>query len=250
MNPEFLTQNSIETRLSHKQNMHLSCIPPIKNDFVRMEKSIRTIVGILMIMGIISGCKKSTATKDYVLSVKERTWWGLITHTGQSSEYYSVHFNADNSFVWSEMSGDIQGNWSLAGKQVTITFSGSGAQIKANISDNDTLLNIFDNSDLYSIKSGYLIETPIVFLDNTIWKGSITSAGNPPLQLQINYLPNFTVTSSLGSNAPFSYSRSESDAVVRFYLDATYKFFGVIVSTTEMKGTEVAPDYHWQVTKQ
>lgn len=127
----------------------------------------------LLIMGIVVSCSKGNepAPKDYGISIKDKTWWGQLSYTGKPLEYYSVHFKADNSLLWSQLSGDYPGQWVVNGKQLTMTFPGIGTTIKADISD-DRLLDISDDNTAFAIATGERVLNPTISLDNTIWKGS------------------------------------------------------------------------------
>src|SRR6266511_5776183 len=108
-------------------------------------------------MGILIGCKKSDTPKDYAASIKDRTWWGIFTNTGKTPEYYSIHFNTDSSLLWSDLSGDYAGKWKIADRQLTMTFTAINDEIKADITDDDKLENITDNTSFYDVNSGALI---------------------------------------------------------------------------------------------
>ena len=133
-----------------------------------MKKYVSTMLVILLLTVTIFSCKKSNGPKDYNASIKDKTWWGEFAYTGQDAEYYSVHFNVDNSLTWTQWSGDYPGQWTLNGKQLTITFTGNSVEINADISDDDKLMNISDNTANSEINSGQLIVNPKISLDNTV----------------------------------------------------------------------------------
>jgi len=218
-----------------------------------MKKYISIMLFAVVITGTIFSCKKSNTPgpKDYSLSVKDKTWWGALVYTGKSTEYYSVHFNADNSLTWSQMSGDYNGQWVLTGKQLTITFSGNSVEIKADISDDDKLMNITDNTANSEITNGQLIANPNISLDNTVWKGSIVYSLSST-DYQITFLPGTKLQAKyLNVNyVPDDYTRSASGAVIRTFGGGVVPIFGVIVSDKEMKGGRITTDYPWQVSKQ
>jgi hypothetical protein len=64
-----------------------------------MKKHINIVLVTVLLMSFITGCKKNNTAspKDYAASIKDKTWWGQLTYTGKTQEYYSVHFNADNT---------------------------------------------------------------------------------------------------------------------------------------------------------
>jgi len=215
-----------------------------------MKKHFSIILETLIVLGIFSSCEKSNTLKDYSASIKDKTWWGTITYTGQIPEYYSIHFNSDNSLIWSQLSGDYEGHWVVKGNQVTITLNGSGAQITADISDDDKLMNFSDNTELSEVNTGELIKTPIVFLDNTSWAGSVINVDVNPTAIIMNFTPDNNVEIAHFSQGAYIYSRSASGVVLRFYIAATFKFFGVIISSNEIRGSMDVPEYQWKVTKQ
>ncbi len=123
--------------------------------------NVTLIFAVVLILSF-TGCKKNStpSPKDYSASIKDKNWWGVVTYTGETSQYYSVHFNADNTLVWSQLSGDDPGQWTLQGKTLTIHFSGSKEkdkdEIKVDISDDDKFLAISDNTLKYEINMGNL----------------------------------------------------------------------------------------------
>jgi hypothetical protein len=215
-----------------------------------MKKYLKIILVVIFYTSLLFSCKKDSAPKDYTASIKDKTWWGELAYTGKTIEYYSVHFNADNSLIWSQLSGDYSGHWALEGKAVTITFTGNSLEIKANISDDDKLVNITDNSSASEIKSGQLIITPNVYLDNTVWKGSIITTSQPfqmsftsPLKVETKY--------EAAPFGPYTYSRSVSGAVIRFISAAAGgNVFDVIISNNEMRGSTDLSNSGWKLLKQ
>jgi len=211
-----------------------------------MKKYLSVVVFIVMVTGIIFGCKKSNSPKDYAAAVKDKTWWGTLTYPGKSAEYYSVHFNGDNSLTWSQIAGDYAGQWVLNGKQLTITFTGISVEIKADISDDDKLMNITDNTANSEINSGQLIVNPNISLDNTKWVGVFST-----MSYQVSFLTGMklnTQTSNI-DYGPTAYARSASGAVIRFNTNSVSYVFGVITSDSIMRGTDPS-NSQWSVGKQ
>jgi hypothetical protein len=219
-----------------------------------MKKYKNIMLVTLLLTVIIVSCKKSSTPKDYSASIKDKTWWGVITYTGKEAEYYSVHFNANNTLLWSQFSGDYTGKWVINDKELTMTFDVSNAEIKADISDDDKLLNIIDNTGAFEMNTGQLIINPNIPLDNTEWKGKIITGTpylvnmsfRPPLKVDIQI--SYTYTNN-------SYTRSASGAVIRADIkqvgsSGSSLFFGVIISAGEMKGSEKKSNNQWQATKQ
>jgi len=213
-----------------------------------MKTYVRTFSIILLVMATVTSCKKSNTPdrKDYTASIKDKTWWGMLANTGKTPEYYSVHFNTDNSLTWSQLSGDNTGHWLLDGKDLTITFDGNSVEIKGSISDDDQLVNIKDNAPAYEINSGELIANSTIPLDNTIWTGTIDYPSTKALQL--GFKPGLLVTINI-ENSPvktYTYTRSSSSPVVRI----STIFFGIVTSVGKMKGSVDNAVVVWQATKQ
>ena len=198
-------------------------------------------------MAIISGCKKSNdvVPKDYSTSIKDKTWWGELAYTGKTPEYYSVHFNADNTLTWSQFAGDYTGHWVLDKKQLTITFDASSTKIQADISDDNNLVNISDNAASSEIKSGEMMATAIVTLDNSSWNG-YTQA--PTKVLELNFKPGLQTTINLENSTikTYTYTQSPSNSVIR----VGTMFFGIVISGSKMKGSINNSVSTWQATKQ
>src|SRR5688572_26733448 len=153
-----------------------------------MKKYTVIALGLFMIAGFTGGCKKDNTSNNESASIKDKTWWGTLTDIGQKREYYSVHFNADKSLLWSQMSGDYTGTWNINGKQLTMTVTGLGVLINAAISDDNKFMGITDNNNFFELHNGELIANSVTTLDNTLWQGTrnFISAGvssNQPLQL-------------------------------------------------------------------
>ncbi len=201
-------------------------------------------------MGILIGCKKSDTPKDYAASIKDRTWWGIFTNTGKTPEYYSIHFNTDSSLLWSDLSGDYAGKWKIADRQLTMTFTAINDEIKADITDDDKLENITDNTSFYDVNSGALIASPNIPLDNTVWNGSANITTSKALQLRFNTGSKVTINIENTVIKSYSYTRSTSGAVIRTTLTGGDVFFGVITINNELRGSVGKSDSPWQANKQ
>ncbi len=216
-----------------------------------MKKYLNLILVTLLLTGILNSCKKSSDTiplpKDYSASIKGKTWWGEFSFTSQTTEYYSVHFNADNTLTWSQFSGDYAGHWAITGKQLTMTIDVSGTEIKANIADDDKLMDITDNTGYYEVDNGQLsVNLTIPSLDNTVWNGTIYFFSIKTLQL--SFKPGLQVVINQ-ENMPvntYTYTRNSSNSVIRI---GTH-FFGIITSDGKMKGSNGGARFIWQATKQ
>jgi len=212
-----------------------------------MKKYFNIIVVILLLAATTPGCKKSDSAqpKNYILSIKDKTWWGELAYTGKTPEYYSVHFNADNTLTWSQFQGDYTGHWALNNKQVTITFDGNSTQIKADISDDDNLVNITDNTTTSEIKNGEMTANSTITLDNSVWTGNTQI---PTKALQLNFKTGLQATINL-ENTPvktYTYTKYSSNSVIRI----STIFFGIIISGSKMKGSIDNSVFTWQATKQ
>jgi hypothetical protein len=206
------------------------------------------LIAMLSIV-IAAGCKKdnSPKIKDYAASVKDQTWWGKLTNTGEPSAYYSVHFNADSILLWSQQSGDYPGKWTINGKKLTMDFPLLNVKITADISDNDTLVNIADNNIYSEVNSGERVANPAIPLDNTVWKGTAASV----LATTLRFKPGLKVEGELTNNLYGSdpYERSASGAAIRTELNPGYTLFIVVISANEMRGADNI-GYQWKMIKQ
>jgi hypothetical protein len=211
-----------------------------------MKKHLALIIVTLILAPIINSCKKDSAPKDYTTSIKDKTWWGTLTYAGKATEYYSVYFNTDNSLIWSQLSGDYPGQWSLSGKELTMSFPILGSEIKADVSNDNKLMNFIDNNSAVVINSGELLPNPAIPLDNTTWKGTI-SIGGAPYALQISFLTGLKIEVKIGNvTYPNPYKRIAAGGA----FTNNKGFFGVITAATEMKGSDTNPERSWTANKQ
>jgi hypothetical protein len=214
-----------------------------------MKKHSIIVLVALMISGILFSCKKDSTSTNNTASIKDKTWWGQFFYTAKPIEYYAIHFNSDGSLTWSEYSGDYPGKWSLDGSQLTISFNGTARQFKATISGDNKLVNVINTpANGYSVVSGELVppvnNTP---LENTIWKGSATSA-TATVAMQMTFKPGFKTELRFGTGviSTYSYTMSAENIVMRIGTG----FFGIVTSTNEMKGSVDNAGYLWQTVKQ
>ena len=214
-----------------------------------MKKYINIIPVTLIVMSILFSCKKSESPKVYVESIKDKTWWGTLTYTGQKTEYYSVHFNADKSLVWSQLSGDYPGLWEINDKHLKMTFPLLKSEIDGDISKNDTLMNISDNNASVSINSGKLIANSNIVLDNTVWLGSANMT--TPKVLELTFIPGSQIKINIENSTikTYAYTRSLSGSVFRATITGGDVFFGVTTSASEMKGSIGKSDNPWYTVK-
>jgi hypothetical protein len=217
-----------------------------------MKQYIIRSMLVLMMTVIIFSCKKENA-KDFTLSIAGKTWWGKFAYTGKVSQYYSIQFDANGSYIWSELSGDYTGKWVVDGKHLKFTFDVTSKQIKADISADNKLVNIENNSSYgWAIESCERIANPnLSSLDNTFWKGAyITIPGPVTVLANLRFLPGLKLQVEFpGPNTkegPYSYTRSASGVAIR----GQYNLFGIILSETEMKGTDHNNTFDWSAIKQ
>jgi hypothetical protein len=214
-----------------------------------MKKYLSSIPTLLFCAGILFSCKKdSTPTpKDYTASIKDKTWSGAITYTGKTTEYYAVHFKANNTLEWAQLSGIYTGHWIINGKELTLTFDGNTVQITADISDDSTLMNIIDNTGVYEVNSGRMIADPGLPLDYTVWKGTRTNTVTGTiLPYEMNFITGSTFQIKLANIVIGTSSYTRSGATIR----AAGGFFGTLMSTGEMKGSDTNSAFTWHATKQ
>jgi hypothetical protein len=217
-----------------------------------MEKHASIFLVVLVTAGFLISCKKDNKAKDYSVSIKDKTWWGRLTYSGQTTEYYCVHFRSDGSLLWSQLSDDYEGHWTLKGKQLVMNFNANSAEIKADISNDDKLMNIMDNTGYYEVNSGQMLSNSSVSLENTVWKGDAFTPNSGKYSMQLNFLPGTKTVLYLGnsSHPAYTYTRSESGAVIRTVVDGSYHIFCILTSGIEMIGTNTTADYPFQITKQ
>jgi uncharacterized lipoprotein YehR (DUF1307 family) len=217
-------------------------------------KAYSIIVLSVFLSIALSGCIKDNADtpKDYVAAISDKTWSGAITYSGDSTQYYTVHFNADKTLLWTQFSGDYLGNWALVDKQLSMTFAGNNVIVKADISDDDKLANIVvENTNAYMINSGARLVNPTMALENTDWNGSafLVVSRSP---YQMSFLPGNNVQVKI-NNTPYllsPYTRSASGASIRFVSPFGIKLFGVIMSSTEINGSLAQTYNPWRTIKQ
>ena len=210
-----------------------------------MKKYISIILLTFMVMSITFGCKKDNEPKDYGASIKDKKWWGTFSNAGENIQYYSVHFNADNSLVWSQLSGDYAGQWAVDGNKLTLNFTALAVKITAEISDDNKLLNIVTNSP-NKVYTGKLNENTDNLLDNTVWK----QTSNSPSLIQLSFYSGEKVELKIG---PITYARNpytrSSSGFIRFS-NIEYMFFGVFTSANELSGSYNDAGHSWQAIRQ
>lgn len=222
---------------------------PVKSIIVK--KHINKIILIANFVGFIGACNKSDNAVPNVnaSSIKDKTWSGSLTYSGKTTEYYSVRFNGDNTLLWAELSGDYTGHWTISGKKITMNFDSRAEKISADISENNELLNITNNSGTYEVYSGALVANSNLSLDNTIWKGAETNTNTSATKkIQLNFKSGNLVECILDTTilGTFSYSRNAGGAAIHI----GDHFFGVILPSAEMRGSDGRADFPWHAIKQ
>ena len=216
-----------------------------------MKKYLSIISITLLSIATLFNCNdEDAAPKDYAASIKDKTWWGTLTNSGEAIQYYSVHFNAGNSLVWSQLSGDYLGQWSLDKNKLTITFTAPAVIVTTEISDDNTWVNITTNTSNI-VNSGELVANPNITLDNTEWNG-VDISGGVTKSLKLIFTPNLEVSTVIDNKGaggvPYNYTRLASGGAIR--ITAGYPYFGVITAGGELRGSRQSYINSWQATKQ
>jgi hypothetical protein len=211
-----------------------------------------TAIALLAMISLFS-CKKDNTPalpKDYSNSIKDKTWWGTLTNAGETAQYYSVHFNADNTLLWSQFSDDYPGKWSVDKNKLTLTFLSPDVIVTGEISDDNKLVNITTNT-ANKVNTGELVENPRISLESTIWKGDFNIPMGSPIPIQFSFLPGSIVQGNIGYSFTSVYVRSAYGGVIRFYKPlVNFLVFCVITSSGEMRGSYDLSKYTLQATKQ
>jgi hypothetical protein len=219
-----------------------------------MKKHFRIAMIILGVIMISSGCKKdnnSSSNNASAASINGKTWWGLFTYVGDTTEYYSVHFNADSSLTWNQTLGEYTGKWSLNSNHLKMDFGPNSIVITADIIGGNTLSNIKSNNSSI-INSGQLLLNPSQqSLDGTVWKGVYSDKIGSTYNFEMDFKSGSKVDIGFDGSAAttYSYTRSASGVTVRTFNGDSRLWFGVIMSDTKMEGSE-RPENKWEVTKQ
>ena len=216
-----------------------------------MKKYINVMLVTLLLTGMMISCKKnnSPSSKDFTTSFKDKIWWGTLTNAGENAQYYSVHFKANGSLIWSQLAGDYAGKWVVNGQQLAIDFPALAVQVKADITDDSKLTNITTNT-LNTVNTLELIENSGMPIENTSWRGTMpTSAGTLLFGLRFKAGTQAILKGCGPEDVEISYTISVNGAFIRFTCGAS-NYFGVITSGNEMKGSIDKTYDSWQVTKQ
>lgn len=219
-----------------------------------MKKHLRIAIVILGVIMISSGCKKdnaSSSTNSNSTYIIDKTWWGMFTYAGDTTEYYSAHFNADSSMTWNQSLGEYPGKWSLNSNHLTMDIGPGSITITADIANGNKLTNIHTNNTTI-VNSGQLLSAPSQQpLDGTIWKGVFSDKIGSTYNFEIDFKPGSKVDIGFDGlvATTYSYTRSASGVTIRTFNGDNEVWFGIIMSDTKMEGTD-RPENKWEVTKQ
>jgi hypothetical protein len=219
-----------------------------------MKKHLNIAIIMLGVIMIAAGCKKDnnkSSTNSYATSIVDKTWWGLFTYAGDTTEYYSAHFNTDSSITWNQALGEYTGKWSLNSNHLKMDFGPGSIIITADITNDNKLTNIKTNNTSV-INSGQLLPNPShQSLDGTIWKGIFYDKIGSSYNFEMDFKTGSQVDIGFDGlvATTYSYTRSASGVTIRTYNGDNREWFGVIMSDTKMEGAE-RPENKWQVTKQ
>jgi|SRR5450432_1915472 hypothetical protein len=218
-----------------------------------MKKYLQIGMIILSVIMTSSGCKKdnNSSNNSSAASINNQTWWGLFTYAGDTTEYYSVHFNPDSTITWNQYLGEYTGKWSLSSNHLTMDFGPGSIVITADVTTDNKLANIKTNNSSV-INSGQLLPNPThEVLDGTVWKGIYSDKIGSTYPFEIDFKANSKVDINFdGMGAvTYSYARSATGVTIRTFDGDNSEWFGILMSDTKMEGSE-RPENKWQVTKQ
>jgi hypothetical protein len=214
-------------------------------------KPISSLLTLMLVL-VFASCKKEKepdASLGNTANISGKTFWGTFTNAGETSQYYSVHFNEDKTLLWNQFSGDYPGTWAVSNNKLTMTFTSPAVIVNADILDGIKLLNITTNT-ANKVNSGELTDTPDMSVENTKWAGVIAAAVGP---FETTFLSGLGLKVRIGTTTYLGsgYFRSPSGGAIRFLLPTTTTtMFCVIASHDKMYGTYGTYKYTWQTTKQ
>ena len=220
-----------------------------------MKKYLLQTAIVLILISTLNGCKKSndSAANKYGATINGKTWWGTVTIPGQKPQNYSVHYNADSSFVWNEQVGEYLGHWSITDNHLTLTFSNVDAVFTADISGDNTLTNLF-TSNTFTVNNSELIPNPFNKpLGGTVWKGKFTNYDGVVSDIEMDFVDDSHMNAIFwGGKLYYLYDKSASGIVfsTRPAMEDFNQFFGVIITENQMVGTDADPTRTFQVTLQ
>ena len=126
---------------------------------------------------ILSGCSKNKDKNrnTFADNFRDQTWSGLVQYkTISRADPYTILFRRDNTFIWTDRSGQTPGNYSLNETDKKITLNFTGGKFVTIATKGDTTMASIDYSPgtqwtLYSFEKNYSASESII---NTKWKSS------------------------------------------------------------------------------
>lgn len=211
------------------------------------------VAGIVCAMQ--SGCTKADAVgttgpgttdsnvtetpKDTI--VTGATWFGGMILPGNGGEYYAVHFNADSTLIWSELSGDYDGTWSLSNKRITIDLPIHNVKIAADVSDGHTFNNITCDNPGFAVFACERMQNEEVQVSGTSWQGHISTEDahtRTPIALQfIDDSKVQIITDDDASGGEVDYTGSKATRSFRFRFQDKV-IFGTFVNRSHIEGMQ------------
>jgi hypothetical protein len=218
-----------------------------------MKKFVSVLVIIAWSCIIFTSCKKSNDSSNNgntSSAVSDKTWWGMFTYPGDTTEYYSVHFNADSTMLWNQMLGEYGGKWTLSGNHLSMNFT-NGVIITADITGGNKL-SAFKVNNTSIINSGELLASPYTqSLDGTKWRGAFYDkiGSDYPMGMEFKSGNQVDITIDGMATETFSYVRSGSGVTIRAK-NGSEVWFGLLMSDTTINGTVDKAENKWVMTKQ
>jgi hypothetical protein len=235
-----------------------------------MKKTLCEMSLLLIFLFSVSGCQKTNnatppptpaptaptppiiAIADYSTVISEKTWWGQLTNPGTQPQFYSVHFNADLSLVWSQASGDYIGNWKLDSNHLVLNFPSISVTVNADVAKDSTLTHI-TCSNSSTINSGKMLGLTSKPLIGTTWNGPYYDSNKLLHALTFIFSDAVNVDVLMdGVSEVYQYIVTTSGVVFRTNPRSSYfhVFFGLNNKDGVWVGTDVNPENTWTVFKQ
>jgi len=199
------------------------------------KRTLLVVTGILFLALTFNGCKKDSTSKDYTPLFKNKVWTGEFHYTGSAVQPVSIEFKEGGSLTWHELLSDVSGTWKIENGVLTVSFAGNKGFTSEILGDNQ--LTNFQNlaANNFSMDNAMLNETAEVSLDNTVWTGP---------NIVVTFKPGNLVDLKLGGSTLYSnLSYSRAGKSIHFNPLTAYRWFVVISSSSEMKGSNMfSPD--------
>jgi hypothetical protein len=227
--------------------------PVSGNKLTAMKKLMILIISLATVLAACSKSDDKTPPKDYSTAIKGKVWVGELTYSGKTKEYYSVQFKTDNSLIWSEYSGDYAGKWVVDGQRLKLTFTASGKQFNAGITDDNKLIDITNYpTNGWEVNTGEINNNADMVLDNTIWNEShpdrpdfyvMTLSFKQGLKMNYDYL--------MFQEHQLSYSRIGASIRFKTTKPNSITWFGVITADGKaINGVIPVDNRAWKAVKQ